>query len=507
MPIFTRQIDNVDTLPPGSGSVDPAPWPVRTPHASTHWLLAGVVGLFLLLMTPLCYWLFASDVRYWYRYGGGDSIVNAVLTIGGGLAALFLVRKIVLVDAAAPQVALWRLNAQETVNRALDVQLSYAENTGRNTRAMTYAPTYHHQVESSTAEQLALPAPEDLIALTPDSDWLRWVDRAPHLILAGRTGAGKTTMANAILAERITAGDQLLICDPHWQPGKWFDLPAIASVEAILETLPSIISEMDARYTAYKAGRATEEFDRLTVLIDEVPAIVDRCFELTASGKPKVIDWRWPRFARKLGSEARAVRISVMLLSQSTLVQDLMINVQMRRNFTRIGLGDQARPLLNEEPQSKRRQQLLDLLRGQQYPAAMEHHGDYHLLDTSNVQVLSERSVRSLARPWDATQAARPNSTADLLSGLLDEPLSTNGHGPASFVRPIDALRATMPGSSISIGRTDGRTVHQDRMRVYLKALAASGKSREYARSWADAKGLQFENKLWTEVRDELGLR
>lgn len=291
---------------------------------------------------------------------------------------------------------------------------------------------------------------ENAIGLTPDSDWLRWVDRAPHLLLAGKTEAGKSTMASALLAERIMAGDEIMIFDPHYQPGKWFGIEAVAGIPDILGTLPTVVDELDARYEEFKSGKQTAEFTRLTILIDEVPAIVDQCIELTPSGRPKITDERWRRFAKRLGSEARKVRISVILLSQSTLVQDLMINVQMKENFTRIGLGDQARPLLGEEPLPKRRQALLDLLRGQAHPAAMEYRGDYYLLDTAGVPALAERSVGAFVHTWDIEHAAKPDNTkllADLYDRVPAMHSAMNGHTQNGHktADPHSAYHSAMP--------------------------------------------------------------
>ncbi len=355
------------------------------------------------------------------------------------------------------------------------------------------------------SQTLALPESiEGGLTLTPDDQWRKWLLKAPHLLIGGKTDAGKTTFEQMLLAEYIDNGDQVLILDPHWQPGKWFGLPATSGIPAILSLLPDLLDELTSRLEEYKAGKLTEEFDRLTILIDEVPAIVSECIELTASGRPRLIDDRWPRFARRLGSEARKVGCRVILGSQSTLVQDLLINDKMKENYTRIGLGNQARPLLSGEADNKRKQSLHDLLRGQSHPAAMEYRGDYYVLDTSNVVALAERPIRPLARVWGSTTSARTGPAQELLGALL------NGHAVAS-VRPSDDLRTSVKPPSNTLHadgrtRTDDGRVRQERIKLYLTALARQGKSREYARQWAESRDLQFENKLWTEIRRELGL-
>lgn len=254
---------------------------------------------------------------------------------------------------------------------------------------------------SGPAPQLAgLETAPQLIAA---DEWRGWMDRAPHLLIAGRTEAGKTTLATALLAERVRAGDAVLVLDPHHQPGKWGGVPTIGGgndFEAILRTLPLLLDEMDARYSEFNQGRPTEHFQRLTILIDEVPALVEACMGVAPSGRPKVDDLRWLKFAKRLGSEARKVRLSVVLLTQSTLVQDILINSQQRDNYLRVGLGDRAAALLNEERNGQRRGALQRLLVGQAHPAAMEWRGEVHLLDTTDVPALAARPLGSAVRVW-----------------------------------------------------------------------------------------------------------
>lgn len=290
---------------------------------------------------------------------------------------------------------------ERIIEKPFDAKVIAAQMTPQNTPhsiSITHAPP----IAGAGGSPPALP---DTVALVPDTTWLRWIDRAPHLLVGGRTGGGKTTLATALLIQRVLAGDATLILDPHYQPGKWAGLPAIGGgndFEAILSTLPKLIVELDRRMVEYNAGKKTEDFQRLTVLIDETPAIVAFCTEMTGSGARRINDQRWPKFAQRLGSEARKVGISVILLTQSTLVQDILINSAFRENYLRIGLADQARPLLSGEIEQKRKQALYDLLRGQEHATAIEWKGDYHVLDVANVPDLAARNVAHQAQTWHA---------------------------------------------------------------------------------------------------------
>lgn len=351
------------------------------------------------------------------------------------------------------------------------------------------------------SQTLALPeATEDAIGLTPDEQWRKWLLKAPHLLIGGKTDAGKTTFQTAILGEYIDNGDQVLILDPHWQPGKWYGLPATSGIPAILSLLPDLQSELTSRLEEYKAGKLTEEFDRLVILIDEVPAIVSECIELTASGRTKIINPAWSNFARRLGSEARKVGVRVMLGSQSTFVQDILVNPQMRENYTRIGLGNLARTLLGSEPDRKRQQVLYDLLRGQSHPAAMEYRGDYYVLDTSNVVALAERHMRPLARMYDSTASARPGPSQELLGALLRE------RAVAQSVSGLSSYSASVKPPFSSTAKTKDQTTDQrpawdhDKKIAVLRAMRATGMTRNTARDRLGRIGQGFNNDDWTEA-------
>ena len=101
-------------------------------------------------------------------------------------------------------------------------------------------------------------------ALIGDNEWLKWIDAMPHLLIAGRTNAGKTTLARAVLSERTKGHEQLLILDPHDQPGKW-------SVEAtgggrdfaaILDALAGVLLQAVRPGPADRSVRPPDRADR-----------------------------------------------------------------------------------------------------------------------------------------------------------------------------------------------------------------------------------------------------
>lgn len=377
-------------------------WPWIVPFSGLLLLAAlaaaGIVGLLALWSQARAASLQARVIR---------TAHGAPVDVGAALAINPMV-------AEAQQIQLYQLQAP------------YMQHPNLSTLSSSNQPT---KVEPPAA----LSAPSLLV---PAEEWLRWIDATPHNMIAGRTNAGKTTLATAIVGQR---GNELLaVLDPHDQPGKWFGGTAIGGgrdYPAIMATLEALLEELDSRYERYNQGETS--FERLTILIDEVPAIV-------LNGNQK-----WADFAKQLGSEARKVRMSAILLTQSPLVEDIKINSVMRQNFTRIALGDQVPVLLREERDSKRRQAMLDAVRGLAHPAAMEYRSEIHVLDTTNVPTLAagQPSIRFWTPP-----TSKPRMTIEEI--------------------------------------------------LYRAVLA--GKTRDQTRATLRSRGIEFANERWTEAVDRV---
>jgi hypothetical protein len=277
---------------------------------------------------------------------------------------------------------------------------------------------YNPGAPAASAPAQLVAVDRDAPGLVSDVEWLTWLAEQPHTMIAGGTGTGKTTLARVSMIERLQLGYAGIVVDPKGK--EWFGLPVIGGGRKfadMLSTLDSIRAEMGARFEAY--GEGERSFQPIAVLVDEVPDIMDACLD----DRRKMVDGRWSRFARQLGSLAREIGISVQLMTQSPLVEDIGMNSAMRKNFSRIALGDEAPLLIREERDPKRRAALQDLLRGQQYPAAMMRRGQVHLLDTSNVVDLAARKI---AQPL-AWTPAKPVAIA---TGAIIYPSwvkSTNG--------------------------------------------------------------------------------
>ncbi len=345
----------------------------------------------------------------------------------------------------------------------------------------------------------------DVGPLAPEQ-WLAWLDEQPHALFGGMTGSGKSTVTKAALTPRLNAGESVLIIDPH--SSDWFGLPGVGGGE----DWPAVEAAMMAVYAEYKNRlayrdrykRETDEelasdyFPRLTVLFDEANNACS-AFERLYSGKDRRND-PWPLFAECLGSGARKVAISVWLLAQSVLVDDIRLSGGMRANFTRIALDSATiAQMIRDEGMPERKEALKTALAGLDYPATANMKNRVYLIDRTGL----DRAPRPRQRtPWAGWDYAANRAIV-----TLDDDGTVPGR-PLPSVRPDMALRASvaLPAAPADGRTADGRVYHQDRIRLYLVALARQGKSREYARAWAEAHGLRFENSLWTEVRKELGL-
>lgn len=249
----------------------------------------------------------------------------------------------------------------------------------------------------------ALPAPAEALAAIPPAEWLPWVDMQPHLIFAAETGGGKSTLAKAVLAPRIAGGEQAYIIDPH--SDVWFDLPIMGGGEnwdEVRQALRHVSAEYQRRIDERESYRREtgqalplDHWTRLTVLLDEANITKLR---LDTGARGRLTPWQ--EFAQVLGSGARKVRISILLLCQSANVEDLGLSGPMRENFLRIALDSTAaRKLIQlDEPNPERKKALLQALDGMSYPAVAEHRGRVHLLDRTGLD--------RVPAPPDAARAA-----------------------------------------------------------------------------------------------------
>jgi hypothetical protein len=171
-----------------------------------------------------------------------------------------------------------------------------------------------------------------------------------------------------------------------------------------------------------------------------------------------------------LGSGARKVNISVILITQTANVEDLGLSSPLRRNFARIALDTGAiKEMIKQEELDRDRKLLLyQSIVGMQYPATTVMQSQVELLDRAGLLELSNsiRSVRS--RLWI----------------------------------PSVRLQDVLADESTSIGQDrTGQTLQNGDLLSALIDLRRKGFSREKAR---DQIGLEFSNEMWREAGESI---
>lgn len=286
------------------------------------------------------------------------------------------------------------------------------------------ANSFHYEthLEAGEAPTLALPAPT--LVVKPMAEWMAWALEQPHCLPGGRTKAGKTLLSTAILERRIDAGADVFIIDPH--SSDWMGLPtAGATADARREALKAILHEYLRRLAAREkhkrdTGRELphDYFDPLVVLIDEANALLE---EHGAE---------WKTVLKQMASGSRKVGISLLLLAQSPLVEDLGISGAMRENFARIALDERScHMMIDGERDKARKDALRAALVGMEWPAAAQIGGQVWLLDRRGLQAGQASADTRMWKGWDYEQGCRnvsvvPEPPASLAK---TEPLAPSG--------------------------------------------------------------------------------
>lgn len=268
-----------------------------------------------------------------------------------------------------------------------------------------------------TGAPLDVPGDDVLTPVSP-SEWLNWLNDQPHVLFGAMTGKGKSTTAKAVLNMRIERGDLIFVIDPH--SDDWYGLPVRGGGEDwhdVAQAIEQVYAEYEQRQAmrhqhllVTQAAMDVAAHQALTVLVDEAFLI---CKHLNVSKKGSTNYWEL--LTEVLGSGARKVNISVILLAQSTNVTDLDLSGPMRRNFTRVALDASTIKLMiaQEETDKEYRQQLYESLIGMQYPATTVIDSRVMLLDRNGLDVLAARHVDAKARLWAPSFVrAQPLETA-----------------------------------------------------------------------------------------------
>jgi len=193
-------------------------------------------------------------------------------------------------------------------------------------RASTSQPSRAEQSAGQLAEQL----------LFDWSDLNRLYDDFPHLILLGKTGAGKTYLAEQL--GRFLEGRTVVIT-PKKKPKDFAGMTVVglpydfAAIAAEIGKVAQLVKDREAEMN--RTGR--EDFEPLNVVLDEVPAFVAGCKD---EGLDVVKDLKF------IIRTARTSKIRLILLAQGSEVRTLGIEGEgsLRDNLTFVRLRGFAEP-------------------------------------------------------------------------------------------------------------------------------------------------------------------
>ncbi len=157
-----------------------------------------------------------------------------------------------------------------------------------------------------------------------------YLAKARHLLIAGATEAGKSTLTRQILLKREAMGHQILVIDPV-PDNDWLHFDVVgrgSNHDAISNALLSLESRHNSEYakktTAQNEGRKHRS-PQLTVVIDEIPEVIEDC-----SGTDKII--------QTLIMRGRHSGTNLVVLSQIDTVESLGLKGKnaLKTSFTRV---------------------------------------------------------------------------------------------------------------------------------------------------------------------------
>lgn len=241
-------------------------------------------------------------------------------------------------------------------------------------------------------------------------------------------------------------------------------------------------------------------FPRLTVIFDEAFLARFAFDRIYAGGQRR--NNPWPLFAECLSSGARKTGISVWMLTQSALVEDLGLSGGLRENFTRIALDDYSmnKMVEKEEKKKERKEAIYAALPGMQYPATAIIGHEVYILDRTGINdVAPPRNARACAwAGWDYGKRVP-------LVTLGEEKEARRMPSVSASVREdgdLAVLRASLAIAPQTDKQTDAQTgAWPDAKKLaVLRQLRAAGLTRDQARGRLGRLGQGFDNDDWTKA-------
>ncbi len=167
----------------------------------------------------------------------------------------------------------------------------------------------------------------------PTAQWRDMLSDAPHLMIYGPSKAGKSTLAQAVVA--LLGDCEYVVIDP--QPNKpnerkWGGVNFITLDEEGDEygSIKRALEHIEQVDKTRRQTQRTEVHSQLVVIIDEVLALVDGLGTVTNEEGKK--EPRMSRFIRRMGYSARHRNIKIVLIGQGKNLKDLGLESGTARN-------------------------------------------------------------------------------------------------------------------------------------------------------------------------------
>lgn len=161
--------------------------------------------------------------------------------------------------------------------------------------------------------------------------WKDALEDAPHLLIYGPSKAGKSTLAQAIVAEM--RADYCVIDPIPNKPGeqKWGGIDFITAMQTDDEfgAIRCALSAIEDEDKARRATMNTMVHKPLVIIIDEVLGLVANLGMTKESGRNEAV---MSRFVRMMGYSARHRNIKIIIIGQGKNLSDLALDSATARN-------------------------------------------------------------------------------------------------------------------------------------------------------------------------------
>lgn len=165
----------------------------------------------------------------------------------------------------------------------------------RRGELLTFAPHLPAPITAENERQLAF-------AVDEDQQLIAWDMRGAHMLVAGRTGTGKTVLMRNPITEAARRGWMVLINDPKrieylgFQEAKWPNVAIVSTTTRdMIATIWHVHEEMERRYRAIEAG-VQAEFTPILIVQDEYMNFCRKVASYWASIKERGMPTKCPVF-------------------------------------------------------------------------------------------------------------------------------------------------------------------------------------------------------------------